>query len=82
MKRSGASKKVLVGRLLAIEPLKEPFRLCEWIFVNDPLKFHAAIVADVRMGPKGPRALTGALFSEIEMYLQAIEQSVKKNPRS
>jgi hypothetical protein len=65
------TRKELVERFLATAPAKEPFGLCEWMYISDPAKYHEALMGDVKAGSKGPRARTGALFSEIELYLKA-----------
>jgi hypothetical protein len=67
------TKKGLLTWLKSAGPRKEPFQLCPWIYVLDPEKFHLSLVADMEAGPSGPRALTGAFFSELELYHKAME---------
>lgn len=53
-----------------LEPMKEPFRLAPWAFVQDPVKFHESLLEDIKAGPEGPRGRTGAVIGDVDLYLK------------
>lgn len=69
--RLSKERKELLDWFRAQEPEKEPFRLCPWIQVMDPVKFYDSLKMDLKDGPSGPRANTGAFFAELELYRKA-----------
>lgn len=61
--------KAMVERLKKIDPAPEPFVLGPESTVTDPVKFHAALLGDALIGPRAPRAKTGAFQKDLERYL-------------
>jgi hypothetical protein len=61
--------KAMIERLKKMEPASEPFRLGPEATVVDPAKFHAALQGDALIGPRAPRAKTGAFQVDLERYL-------------
>jgi hypothetical protein len=57
---------------------QEPFALHPWVKVDGPATFYAALAQDIAAGPRGARARTGALASDLrrlwELY-HALDQT-------
>jgi len=50
-------------------PVAQPFMLASGVIVTDPALFHASLASDIAHGPRGPRALMGALQRDLDQYL-------------
>jgi hypothetical protein len=44
---------------------QEPFALFAWVKVEAPVAFYAALARNIAAGPKGARARTGALGTDL-----------------
>lgn len=69
-----AGMKALIRRVYELGPAKEGFILSEAETVVAPDRYHAAIEAEILLGPAKPRATNGTLKRELERYLAVREQ--------
>lgn len=51
---------------------KPPFKLNTWTTVNGP-KFFEGLLADIKAGPGGPRARTGAIQEDLKQLMKLID---------
>lgn len=61
-----------ISLVKASTPMKEQFRLSEWMMVVDPVKFHESLLSDFVLGPQGPRGRTGAIQGDVDLYIKAL----------
>ena len=71
-----ADMKALIRRVFDLGPAKEGFNLSEAETVVAPDRYHAAIEAEILLGPVKLRATNGALKRELERYLD-VRQKIK-----
>ena len=55
----------LINWFISTDPPPEPFYLQDHLHVRDPAKFFGMLRHEVEVGPRGPRARTGALQSDL-----------------
>ena len=68
-----AQERALIAgfKKLSVPPVAQPFKLASGVIVTDPALFHASLASDIAHGPRGPRALTGALRRDLDQYISA-----------
>jgi hypothetical protein len=65
-----ARERALIGEFKKLAaPVAQPFTLGPGVIITDPALFHASLASDIAHGPRGPRALMGALRRDLEQYL-------------
>lgn len=72
-----ADMKALISSFFELGPAKEGFNLSEAETVFAPDRYHAALEAEIALGPAKPRATNGALKRELERYV-AIRRQARK----
>jgi hypothetical protein len=55
----------------SLQPATEPIRLRSGVNVIDPARFHAVLMSEADLGPRGARARLGAFQEDLEQYLKA-----------
>lgn len=58
----------LAKEVQAARPKEAPFFLYPWAEVQDPVKYHERVLAEIGYGPDSARARTGALMEELRHY--------------
>jgi hypothetical protein len=72
-----ADMKALIRRVYELGPAKEGFDLSAAETVVAPERYHAALEAEIALGPAKARVMNGALKRELERYI-AIRDQAKK----
>ena len=67
--------KALIRRVLDLGPAKEGFNLSEAETVVAPDRYHAAIEAEILLGPAKPRATNGALSARSNAIWKSVRRS-------